>query len=119
MVLSRRRRGTVRFSEPSRQALKTANREAHRLGHPAVGTGHLLWALLRIEDCAASGLLRRIGVEAMNSLPSLDSLEHDLATEELVGTPVSPPDGAIDELRIDALVRSGRVVRLVQDPNRL
>lgn len=108
----------MRFSEPSGRVLKSASREARHLGQPAVGTGHLLRALLCDEACAASELLRGAGVEATQLLPFLDSLVHDLATEEPVGT-LESPAGAINERRIEALVRSGRVVRLAYDPDRL
>ncbi len=108
----------MRFSEPSARSLKAANHEARRLGQPAVGTGHLLRALLCDEACAAFELLRGAGVEAMRLLPPLDSRVQDLATEGPVGTH-GAPEGAFDERRIDELVRSGRVVRLHHDPDRL
>ena len=105
----------MRFSEASGRVLTAASREARRLGQPAVGTGHLLRALLLEEACSASELLRGAGVEAMRLLASLDSRVHDFATEGPFGT----PEAAIDERRIEALVRSGRVVRLAHDPDRL
>src|SRR5690349_21684207 len=109
----------MRFSEPCGRALKTANREARRLGQPAVATGHLFRALLCDAACAASGLLQGAGVEAARLLLSLDSWMHDLATEEHADTPDAPPEGALDERRIDDLVRSGIAIRLAHDPDRL
>src|SRR4051794_9999580 len=108
----------MRFSEPIGRALKAASREARHLGQPAVGTGHLLRALLCDDACAAAELLKGAAVEATRLLASLDSRGHDLATEEPPGTPEAP-EGAFDERRIEALVRSGRVVRLTHDPDRL
>ena len=51
----------MRFSEPSGRVLRAASREARHLGPLAVGTGHLLQALLCDEDLAASGLPREPG----------------------------------------------------------
>lgn len=108
----------MRFSEASDRVLKAASRAARHLGEPAVGTGQLLRALLCDEACAASELLRDAGVEATGLLPFLDFRVHDLTTEGPVSTS-EVPEGAIDERRIEALVRSGRIVSLAHDPDRL
>jgi hypothetical protein len=108
----------MHLSEPFGRALKAANREARRLGQPAVTTGYLLRALLCDEACAACGLLRGAWNEAMRSLLSLDSARRDFETEEPVGS-LGAIGVAIDERRIDELIRSGRALRLAHDPDRL
>src|SRR4051794_17945582 len=108
----------MRFSAPSGRVLKAASREARRLGRPAVGTGHLLRALLCDRACAAFELLQMAGDEVAKLLASSDFGMHDLATEGPIGT-FDVAEGAIDRRRIDDLVRSGRAVRLPHDPDRL
>lgn len=50
----------IPFTDDAREALKLAPAEAQRLGHPYVGTEHLLLALLDAE--AVSGMLGEVGV---------------------------------------------------------
>ena len=51
----------VPFDAPARKALELTFREALRLGHDDVGTGHVLLALLDLED--GGGVLTGLGVD--------------------------------------------------------
>jgi ATP-dependent Clp protease ATP-binding subunit ClpC len=53
-----------RFTEQARHAVALAQGEALELGHPYVGTEHLLLALLREGDCVAARVLASFGVTA-------------------------------------------------------
>jgi ATP-dependent Clp protease ATP-binding subunit ClpA len=106
----------MRFSEPCRQALEAANREAQRLGQSAVGVGHLLLALLRDETCAATALLREVGVDPSRLRQSLGPR---LPTEERADTVLLPAAFTMGGNRIENPGRAGQVVRLPQDTERL
>ncbi|WP_205347064.1 Clp protease N-terminal domain-containing protein [Pseudonocardia broussonetiae] len=62
----------VPFDAPAKKALELTFREALRLGHEAVGTGHVLLALLEVED--GSGPLSSLGLtkDAVDADPDLD-----------------------------------------------
>jgi ATP-dependent Clp protease ATP-binding subunit ClpA len=109
----------MRFSESACQALEAANREAQRLHHEAVNTGHLLLSLLQDATCAATGLLRDVGADTSRLRQSLESQLPEAATEEMVRSIPLPAGFTIDEKRIEELVRAGKVVRLPHDPGRL
>jgi ATP-dependent Clp protease ATP-binding subunit ClpC len=51
------------FTTGARRALSLAEREARALGHPHVGTEHLLLGLLTEEDGAAAGVLVEAGAD--------------------------------------------------------
>ena len=51
----------VPFSGEAKKALELTFREALRLGHPAVGPGHILLALLEQEG--DDGILTRLGID--------------------------------------------------------
>ena len=54
----------IHFSEHGKQALEEAQRCAARLGHPYLGSEHLLLGLIRTENGAAGGLLKEAEVSA-------------------------------------------------------
>ncbi|MBW0091998.1 ATP-dependent Clp protease ATP-binding subunit [Pseudonocardia sp. KRD-184] len=64
----------VPFDAPAKKALELTFREALRLGHEAVGTGHVLLALLEVED--GSGPLSSLGLtkDAVDADPDLDAV---------------------------------------------
>lgn len=109
----------MRFSESSVQALATANREAQRLRQAAVGTGHLLLALLQDETCKATVLLRSLGADTSCLRQLLESQLRGAPTEEPLGADPLPAGFTIDEKRLEELVRAGTIVRLPPDPTRL
>jgi len=99
--------------------LASANAAARRLGQPAVGTGHLLLALLHDETCAATVLLRELGVDPSPLARSLESKLSEEAPETIDGPVRFGPGATLDGNRTEEFVRAGTVVRLPQDPNRL
>jgi ATP-dependent Clp protease ATP-binding subunit ClpC len=52
-----------RFTSPARQVVVLAQDEARALGHPAIGSEHILLGLLREEEGLASRVLGSLGVE--------------------------------------------------------
>jgi hypothetical protein len=64
----------VPFDAAAKKALELTFREALRLGHEAVGTGHVLLALLEVED--GSGPLSSLGLtkDAVDADPDLDAV---------------------------------------------
>jgi ATP-dependent Clp protease ATP-binding subunit ClpA len=109
----------MRFSELSVQALATANGEAQRFRQAAVGTGHLLLALLQDETCTATFLLRSLGADTSRLRQSLQSQLPEAPTEEPLGANPLPAGFTIDEKRVEELVRAGTIVHLPPDPTRL
>jgi ATP-dependent Clp protease ATP-binding subunit ClpA len=109
----------MRFSESSAQALATANREAQRFHQAAVGTGHLLLALLQDETCTATVLLRSLGADMSRLRQSLESQLPEAPTEEPLGADPLPAGFTIDEKRVEELVQASTIVRLRPDPTRL
>lgn len=55
------RRGNLPFTKDAKKTLKLAVREALRLGHQSIHSGHLLLAILRITDGEGHALLRQAG----------------------------------------------------------
>ena len=51
------------LSDEGKRAVVFAAEEADRIGHQAVGTGHLLLGLLREEGCSAARILREYGAD--------------------------------------------------------
>ena len=64
----------VPFDAAAKKALELTFREALRLGHEAVGTGHVLLALLEVED--GSGPLSSLGLtkDAVDADPDRDAV---------------------------------------------
>jgi len=52
----------IPFSEETKKVLEYAEEEADRLGHPHIGTEHLLLGLLRMEDSTAGRVLAERGM---------------------------------------------------------
>jgi ATP-dependent Clp protease ATP-binding subunit ClpA len=109
----------MRFSESSVQALARANREAQHFRQAAVGTGHLLLALLQDETCAATVLLRSLGADTSHLRQLLESQLPEAPTHEPLGEDPLPAGFTIDEKHVEELVRAGRIVRLPPGPTRL
>jgi len=55
--------GEIVFSSRTKRVVELSIQEARGLGHPYVGTEHILLAILRIAECTASQVLSSVGVE--------------------------------------------------------
>ncbi|GAG35713.1 unnamed protein product, partial [marine sediment metagenome] len=53
-----------KLTERTRKVITFAKQEAQRLGHPYIGTEHLLLGIVREGTGVASTLLQRLGVDA-------------------------------------------------------
>jgi hypothetical protein len=81
----RREQMFERFTDKARQAVVLAQEEARRLGHPEVGTEHLLLGLLAVDgESAASRALTGLGIP-------LDDLRREV--EERIGRGEGAPSG--------------------------
>jgi ATP-dependent Clp protease ATP-binding subunit ClpA len=83
-----------RFSKDARAAVIGAQAEAKRLGHPAIGTEHLLLSLLRESNAAV--LLRDCGLTAAGVEEAIDRL-----TPERPGTLGAADAAALRAIGID------------------
>ena len=61
-----------RFTERARRVTVVAREEAQRLGHPVIGTEHLLLGLLGVPDGIAAGVLARSGLTAADVRDDID-----------------------------------------------
>ncbi|HMA33559.1 MAG TPA: Clp protease N-terminal domain-containing protein, partial [Chloroflexia bacterium] len=77
--------GATRLGPQARQALEHAAAEAQRRGQPYVGTGHLLFGLVRHGGGIAAGVLESLGVPLERVQAALDQ---ELST---AGAPPEPP----------------------------
>lgn len=58
-----RRAGHLPFTRDAKKTLEIALREAIRLGHKRIEAGHILLAIIRLDNADGSALLRRCGVD--------------------------------------------------------
>ena len=102
-----------RFTRASREAVKQAQTEARELGHPRIGTEHLLLALLADGQGSIAVLLRGAGVDhagvraeltrrvgACNSVspePLADTDQADAAALRAIGIDIEAVRRAIEE----------------------
>lgn len=59
----RRTPGHLPFTRDAKKTLEAALREALRLGHRRIEAGHVLLAIIRLDDTDGHALLRRCGVD--------------------------------------------------------
>jgi ATP-dependent Clp protease ATP-binding subunit ClpC len=93
-----------KFTKRARKALTIAQQEAQRLHHNYIGTEHLLLGLIREEKCAASKVLRDLGVNP-------DRVESLI--EQIVGQSRRPVFG-----RASLTPRTKRVIELAVEEAR-
>jgi ATP-dependent Clp protease ATP-binding subunit ClpC len=79
-----------RFTNEGREAVELAQDEARDLGHPHVGTEHLLLALMRLEKSRAASALKELGLTLQ------EAREH---VNRMIGLVDPPPPGqrSLDE----------------------
>jgi ATP-dependent Clp protease ATP-binding subunit ClpA len=97
-----------RLSPEAKEAMSLARAEAIRLGHPWLGTEHVLLALLRQPDTGARRILSSLGA-------TFQTAERDLI--DFIGEPCGDePLGAEDERALRTIgVDLSAVRRLVED----
>jgi ATP-dependent Clp protease ATP-binding subunit ClpC len=62
------------YTKQSENAIKIARQEAKKLGHPYIGSEHLLLGLMAVSDGTASLLLKKAGVEEENLINLIEKL---------------------------------------------
>jgi ATP-dependent Clp protease ATP-binding subunit ClpA len=82
-----------RFTAAARQVVVTAQEEARQLGHPFIGTGHVLLGLLA-EDGSVARLLRPYGIEPVSARTEIRRLAQDIAEPDLSFTEADAEDAA-------------------------
>lgn len=107
-----------RYSAEAREAVALAHDEAHRLGHPYVGTEHLLLGLLAEGDNAAARSLQRAGASLAlcreKVAEALASRSGPRARSDLAGVPSERLE--MTDRATRALDRAGRLsARLKSD----
>lgn len=79
----------MNYTEQAREALRIAAAQARELGHPYVGTEHLLLALRRVYTGVAGQILASNGVDEESILKVVDELVSpvgDVVIKERPGT---------------------------------
>lgn len=90
----------VPFSPPAKKSLELSLREALRLGHHDIGSGHLLLGLLREDQGIAAQVLTELGVDVGKARPLVDETEeHTTASPGPRGFIASPIGKLTDRLR--------------------
>ena len=107
-----------RYSAEARKAVALAHDEAHRLGHPYIGTEHLLLGLLAEGDNAAARSLQRAGASLAlcreKVAEALASRSGPRARSDLTGVPSERLE--MTDRATRALDRAGRLsARLKSD----
>jgi ATP-dependent Clp protease ATP-binding subunit ClpC len=77
-----------RYTEAGRRTVTLAQEEARRLGHPAIGTEHLLLGLIAEGDGAAARAFTGLGV-------TLEAARAQVAAEVPGGRPGAEPSGGM------------------------
>ena len=70
----------MNYTEQAREALRIAAAQARELGHPYVGTEHLLLALRRVYTGVAGQILASNGVDEESILKVVDELVSPVGT---------------------------------------
>jgi len=115
-----------RFTEPARRVLILAQEEARTLGHPGIGTEHLLLGLLREDEGVARRALAALGITSDAARRRIVDIagggEPSLGAGEIGFT--APARRALDSAFLDATRRGDRHVRtehllvgLTRDPD--
>ena len=79
------------FAPRGRQAVADAREEARELGDPAIGTEHLLLAILREPATVASFLLENVGLEYAGVRAAVEEAPRDRSVVSVdVGIPFTP-----------------------------
>ena len=98
--------GEIVFSPRAKRVVELAVQEARDMGHPFVGTEHLLLAVLRMEGTTASDVLRGLGADVKSIREEVVRIQRAFIHQEKKGrTP------ALDTFGVDltALARVGKL----------
>jgi ATP-dependent Clp protease ATP-binding subunit ClpC len=95
-----------KFSEGAAQVFVTAQDEARSLGHPYVGTEHLLLAILKVDKSKIIKVLRNNGVTYDRVLREITTMVGTNVHQSVVGSPQMTP-------------RARRVIELAHDESRM
>ncbi|TVR13457.1 MAG: ATP-dependent Clp protease ATP-binding subunit [Planctomycetota bacterium] len=103
------------FTPPAKKVLELANEEARALGHPYIGTEHILLGLLRENDSVAAQVLINLGLrledvraEILDLLGASDPTAAPTASDKHMEKPRSGGKGKADETATPALDAFGR-----------
>ncbi|MDI3524323.1 MULTISPECIES: ATP-dependent Clp protease ATP-binding subunit [unclassified Kosmotoga] len=95
-----------KFSEGAAQVFVAAQDEARSLGHPYVGTEHLLLAILKVNSGTTSQLLKGYSITYERVLREVTSMVGTNIRQSVVGSPQMTP-------------RARRVIELANDESRM
>ncbi|HCO69069.1 MAG TPA: ATP-dependent Clp protease ATP-binding subunit ClpC, partial [Mesotoga infera] len=95
-----------KFSEGAAQVFVTAQDEARSLGHPYVGTEHLLLAIIKVENEQTTRILRNYSITYERISREVTSMVGTNVHQSVVGAPQMTP-------------RARRVIELANDESKM
>ena len=91
---------TKSFTEAARRALRLAQQEAERMGHPRIGTEHLLLGLLRESQGIAGQVLRDLGLQTGDVAHLAERLGVARAASDVLDIELAPRTKRVLELAV-------------------
>jgi ATP-dependent Clp protease ATP-binding subunit ClpA len=80
-----------RFTDRARRVLVSAQQEAKRLGHPFIGTEHILLGLIVEEDGLAAKALRELGIDLDQTRRKVEAAVGPVEASDATGPPPFTP----------------------------
>ena len=113
--------GEIVFSPRARRAVELAVQEAQDLGHPFVGTEHLLLGVVRVEETTISGVLKHLGADARSIREEIRRIQRSFGYQEKKGKTPALDTFGIDltllaqEGKLDPIIgREREIQRIIQ-----
>ncbi len=104
------------FAPKAAAALHEALRAAEESGHTYIGTEHIVWGLLRVEDSIAAAILHSLGLQAAEWEKAVGELEGRGSPTTLTVADFSPRARAVmDEAKNNAILRTGGHIAGTED----
>ena len=104
------------FAPKAAAALNQALRAAEESGHTYIGTEHIVWGLLRVEDSIAAVILHSLGLQAAEWEKAVGELEGRGSPTTLTVADFSPRARAVmDEAKNNAILRTGGHIAGTED----
>ena len=104
------------FAPKAAAALNQALRAAEESGHTYIGTEHIVWGLLRVEDSIAAVILHSLGLQAAEWEKAVGELEGKGSPTTLTVADFSPRARAVmDEAKNNAILRTGGHIAGTED----
>jgi ATP-dependent Clp protease ATP-binding subunit ClpC len=107
----------IPFTAEVQRILRSAETEANRLGHDAIGVEHLLLGLLEVRDAVAAAVLMEAGMEVNAVREEVSQLQREEPQASLAwSVGVSSVAETVAQLRDEIRELRARIERLEQRP---